>query len=274
MEGGCGQADRQREELRRRPPPCWPRADIADVEKGDAAALLAFCSARRGDPQAETRWIVDYFDTYRAADCGFVFLDLITQSDVIGYLNGWRVKYPWIRGISLIKGVGDDVIMPEGILPLAIEMANPGYYKFSENGNVIKAGLFNPGFNVIALDANALFLASGRHTYRLEVRSADLILTREIALDVDVPGPAPAGPAVPGPDGQSAGIQADALHRRQARPDEPEDDPNHPPTITSSRRTYTDSSPTTCSTGTNPTRSTRSTSSRPSARSTAYSRTF
>ncbi|MCX6560290.1 MAG: hypothetical protein NTZ26_07225 [Candidatus Aminicenantes bacterium] len=171
-------------------------------EKADAAALLAYCASRTGDLNAETRWIVEYFDTYRAADSGFVFLDLIAQSEVIGFINSWRVKYPWIMGISLIKGVGDDVIMPEGILPLVIEMANPGYYKFSENGSVIKAGLFNPGFNIIALDANALFLASGRHTYGLEIKSEGLILTRAIDLDIEVSS-SRAQP-VAAPPGQSA----------------------------------------------------------------------
>jgi hypothetical protein len=168
------------------------------AEKADAAALLAFCASRMREAATETRWIVEYFDSYKAADSGFAFLDLVSQSDVIGFLNGWRVKYPWVMGISLIRGVGEDVMMPEGILPLVVEMSNPGYYKFSERGEVIKAGLFNPGFNIIPLDANALFLASGRRTYGLEIKSEGLILNRTIDLDIEIASarakPVPASP--------------------------------------------------------------------------------
>jgi hypothetical protein len=161
-------------------------AEITAIEKGDAAALLAYCANRIGDGPAEIHWIVEYFETYLTKDGGFAFLDLVTQSDVIGYLNGWRVKFPWISGISLIKGVGDEIIMPEGIVPLVVETTNTVLYKFSENGNVLKAGVLNPGFNVLGLDANVLFLNSSRRLYTLEVRSANLILTKEITLDIDV----------------------------------------------------------------------------------------
>jgi hypothetical protein len=161
-------------------------ADIADIEKGDAAALLAFCANRAGDGTAEIHWIVEYFETYLTKDSGFAFLDLITQSDVIGFLNGWRLKFPWVSGISLIKGVGDEIIMPEGIVPLVVEATNAALYKFSENGNILKAGVLNPGFNIIGLDANTLFLSSGRRLFTLEVRSVNLILTKEITLDIDV----------------------------------------------------------------------------------------
>jgi hypothetical protein len=161
-------------------------SEIADIEKGEATALLAYCANRRGDAAAETRWIVEYFETFMTKDGGFAFLDLVTQSDVIGFINGWRMKFPWISGISLIKGVGDEIIMPEGILPLAVEATNTAFFKFFENGNVLKAGVLNPGFNVIGLDANTLFLNSGRRLYTLEVRAGSLILTKEIALDIDV----------------------------------------------------------------------------------------
>ena len=161
-------------------------AEIADIEKGDAAALLAFCANRIGDGQAELRWIVEYFETYQTKDGGFAFLDLVTQSDVIGFINGWRMKFPWVSGISLIKGVGDEIIMPEGILPLVVESSTASLFKFFENGAVLKAGVLNPGFNVIGLDANTLFLTSGRRVYTLEVRLGSLILTKEISLDIDV----------------------------------------------------------------------------------------
>jgi hypothetical protein len=161
--------------------PGYPAAD-----KSDAAALLAYCRSRLTDEAGEIRWIVEFMDAYGGADSGFAYMGLLPQADVLGYLTRWRIRYPRIVGISLVKGVGDDVIMPEGILPLAVEMAAPAYYKFSGDGETVKAGQLLAGFNVIALDANRLFLASGRHAYRLEVMSGSLVLTRTIDLAVEV----------------------------------------------------------------------------------------
>lgn len=172
------------------------------AEKADAAALLAYCRSRLSDEAGETRWIVEFMDSYGGTDSGFAYMGLLPQADVLGYLTRWRVRYPRIVGISLVKGVGDDVIMPEGILPLAVEMAAPAYYKFMGDGEAVKAGQFLAGFNVIALDANRLFLASGRHAYRLEVMSGSLALSRSIDLDIEVASSLPQ-PAAPAP-GQAA----------------------------------------------------------------------
>jgi hypothetical protein len=161
-------------------------SEIADVDKADAAGLLAYCFQKTGDFKTEIKWAVDYFEIYGTKDSGFVFLDLISQSEVIGYLNGWRMKFPWVNGVSMIKAVSGEIIMPEGILPLVVEITNPALFKFSEGGAVLKAGALNAGFNIIALDANTLFLGSGRHIYRLEVKAAGFVLAREIVLDVDI----------------------------------------------------------------------------------------
>jgi len=169
---------------------------LAAAEKADAAALLAYCCFRTADEPGEIRWIVDFFDAYDGTDSGFAYMGLIPQADVLGYLTRWRTRYPRIVGVSLVKGVGDDVIMPEGILPLAVEMSAPGYYKFSSQGSVIKAGQFLAGFNVLALETAHLFLESGRRSYLLEVMGGGLVLSRAIDLDIEVssarPTPIPA----------------------------------------------------------------------------------
>lgn len=177
--------------------PGYPAAD-----KADAAALLAYCHSRLADEAGETRWMVEFMDAYGGGDSGFVYMGLLPQADVLGFLTRWRARYPRIVGISLVKGVGEDVIMPEGILPLAVEMAAPAFYKFSGGGEADKAGQLLAGFNVIALDANRLFLASGRHTYRLEVMSGRLVLSRTIDLAVEVASSLPQSEAAA--PGQSA----------------------------------------------------------------------
>lgn len=166
---------------------------LENVDKADAAGLLAFCFYRLDDPKNETRWIVDYFDTYGGKDTGYAFLDLVSQADVIGWLNSWKSRFPWIIEIALVKGVGDQVIIPQGILPLVIDIANDAYYKFSAGADVLEGGQFKPGFNIIGLDANELFLNPGKRVYFLELKAGDLVLKKEIDLDIDVSGP-PASP--------------------------------------------------------------------------------
>jgi hypothetical protein len=165
--------------------------ELDGVEKADAAGVLAFCARKIADETAEMRWLVEYFDVRNAKDTGFAFLDFSGQSDVLGYLNDWKLRFPWVTSIALVKGVGEDVIIPQGMLPLVVEIQNRAYYKFSEGSNVVKGGEFVPGFNVIGLDANLLFAHSGKRTYFLELKSGPLILKKRIELDVNVAWPAP-----------------------------------------------------------------------------------
>jgi len=170
---------------------------LEEPEKPDAAALLAFCALKSGDPKAEVRWIIEFFEAGRAVDSGFVFLDFNGQATLSGYLNEWKAKYPWIREIALIKGVGNEIIIPEGTMPLAVQISTPAFYKFYEGDEVIKAGALQSGFNVIGLDANALFRESRRRIYALEVKSGPLILKKEISLDVTVSWPMAPKPKEP-----------------------------------------------------------------------------
>jgi len=172
-------------------------ADLDALEKADAAGLLAYGARKTADEAAEMRWLVEYFDVQNAKDTGFAFLSFSAQTDLLGYLNEWKLRFPWVTSIALVKGVGEDIIIPQGMLPLVVEMQNRAFYKFSEGSNVVKGGEFVPGFNVIGLDANLLFSHSGRREYFLELKSGPLILKKKIDLEVNVAWPAP--PAAEGP---------------------------------------------------------------------------
>jgi hypothetical protein len=158
-------------------------------DRADASAILAYCAFKGSDAAAETRWIVEYFEACRMGDTGFAFLDLASQSDVIGWLNGWRSRYPYVVDISLVRGIGDQPVIPEGILPIVIEMGGEAFYKFSRDGTVLEGGEFKPGFNVIPLDSNDLVLNPGTRVYLLEIRSGRLELKKEITLDIRVTAP-------------------------------------------------------------------------------------
>jgi hypothetical protein len=169
------------------------------ADKPDATGILAFCFGRQNDTKNEIHWIVEYFDAHGARDTGFTFLDLVSQADIIDWLSLWKSRYPFIVEIALIKGIGDQVIIPQGVLPLVIDITNEAFYKFSLGKNVLEGGQFKPGFNVIGLDANELFISPGKRLYVLEVKSAGLILKKEITLDIEVVSPPrPPTPAMPG----------------------------------------------------------------------------
>jgi hypothetical protein len=172
----------------------------------DASALLSYCAFKGGDVETETRWIVEYFESCRMNDTGFAFLDLVSQAEVIGWLNVWRSRYPYVADISLIRGIGDQPVVPEGILPIVVEMGAEAFYKFSRDGNVLEGGEFKSGFNVIALDSNELVLNPGTRVYLLEVKAGRLRLKKEITLDVRVTSPRQTQqPAQTPPPGTAAG---------------------------------------------------------------------
>jgi len=162
---------------------------LDNADRADAAGILAFCFGRRIDVKDEIKWIVEYFESYGGKDTGFTFLDLISQADVVGWLNTWRGRYPYVQEIAMVKGIGDQTIVPQGILPLVIQITNGALYKFSLEADVLEAGQLEPGFNVIGLDANALYLSPGKRVYTLELKSDNLILKKEISLEVDVTTP-------------------------------------------------------------------------------------
>jgi len=163
------------------------KMDAAD--KPDASGLLAFCFNKLNDKTNEVKWIVEYFETYRAADSGYAFLDLVAQAEVIGTISQWRSRYPFVPEIALIAGIGDTPIIIQGILPLGFDLTADAYFKFFEGSNVLKAGLFKSGPNILSLDANDLFLRPGKRTYFLELKAGELILKKEIDLEIDVSSP-------------------------------------------------------------------------------------
>jgi hypothetical protein len=159
------------------------------ADKPDASGLLAFCFNKLNDKTDEIKWIAEYFETYRSGDSGFAFIDLVGQAEVIAYLSRWKSRYPFVPEIALIAGVGGNPIIIQGILPLGFDLTADAYYKFSEGSTVLKAGLFKSGPNILSLDANDLFLRPGRRSYFLELKAGELILKKEIDLDIEVSAP-------------------------------------------------------------------------------------
>jgi len=163
------------------------KIDAAD--KPDATGLLAFCFNKLNDRTNEVKWITEYFETHRALDSGYAYLDLISQAEVVAFLSRWKSQYPFVPEIALIAGVEGNPIIIQGILPLVLDLTSDALYKFYEGSSILKAGLLKSGPNILSLDANELFLTPGRHTFFLELKSGPLVLKKEIALDIAVYSP-------------------------------------------------------------------------------------
>jgi len=163
-------------------------SSLNDEDKPVAFGLLAFLYNRLGERGAEYRLLGEYFEKYGPLDMVYHFLPLSAQNAVIFYLREWILKYPWVLKIGFVETTAPQArpaaSSPPAKLVLGLEMANEAYYKLSDGENVLEGGQFKRGHNSVSLDTNKLFRGSGAHTYVLELKAGDLIVRRELAIDV------------------------------------------------------------------------------------------
>jgi len=74
-------------------------------------------------------------------------------------------KAPIILGIDFIEDQRFESIYPPSEIRIGIQIREKAYYKFSLGSDVIEAGLFMPGLNVINIEARSLFNRSGGHVF-------------------------------------------------------------------------------------------------------------
>ena len=161
---------------------------LQEEDRPSACGLLAFLYNQLGDKKKEYQKIGEYFEKYGPLGMGYDFLPLSAQTNVIRYLRAWQLKYPWVLKIGFVESSiitsGRVSSNPPDSVVLGVEMTNEVYYKLSDSGGVLRGGLFQRGFNTIAIETKAFFGASGRHVYFLEFKAGDLIVRRELAVDV------------------------------------------------------------------------------------------
>ncbi len=161
---------------------------FADEDKPIACGLLAFLYSQLGDKKNEYQKLGDYFEKYGPLETGYEFLPPAAQAEVTRYLRAWQLTYPWVLKIGFVESSGVTTPRsspnPPDSLVLGIEMASDVYYKFSDSQTVIKGGLFRRGFNSITVEARQLFGASRRQAYFLEFKAGDLIIRRELVINV------------------------------------------------------------------------------------------
>jgi len=91
-----------------------------------------------------------------------------------------------ITEIALIESETYNRPFPPRKLLIGIDMKNDAYYKLSSKEDIIKAGLLKQGLNIIQVEANNFFEKTGSHVYVLSLKAGDLVLKKEIEIDIQL----------------------------------------------------------------------------------------
>ena len=94
--------------------------------------------------------------------------------------------FPLVTDIGLIGDESSKDFAPPNKLIIGVDVSRDALYKFSDEENVIKGGLFTRGLNTVEIEANGLFLESGTHVYFLDLKVGDLTLRKEIEIDIQL----------------------------------------------------------------------------------------
>jgi len=154
------------------------------IDKPEASALLAYIFHKQEDAVSEGRWLLEFFEGQQSANTDFTFLGIDNESQVTAFVNGWRQKFPRLTGAYLITRRDDSFLAPPSTLTLGLDLPLEVYFKLSDETGPLQGGLLHPGLNFIPLDAGRMFDASGVHVYTLDLKSGNIRLRKELALEV------------------------------------------------------------------------------------------
>jgi hypothetical protein len=163
---------------------------LGEEDKPIACGLLAYLHGQLGDTKNEYQRLGEYFEKYGAIGMGFTFLPLFVRNDVLRYLRDWQLRYPWVLKIGFVTPGGAEtsslLANPPETIFLGVEMAGDVYYKLMDGQDVLKGGRFHRGFNTVAIQAWKLLREPGAFPYVLEFKAGDLIVRRELVIDVQM----------------------------------------------------------------------------------------
>lgn len=161
---------------------------LNEEDKPVALSLLAFLFRRLGDRENEYKRLGEYFEKYGPLDMSYEFLPVSTRNALILYLRDWVLRYPWVLKMGFVESSSPRAKpaapSPPQELILGIEMANEAYYKLCRGDEVLKGGQFRRGFNSVAIESGKLFEVSGNYPFVLELKAGNLIVRREVFVDV------------------------------------------------------------------------------------------
>jgi len=145
---------------------------------------LAYCCHRLDDKKNETKWISGFFEIYKGVSDVFPLKDKTLNRQIGDYMREWRRKYPLVVQIGLLKDSSFKGSLPPKYITLAVEMGMSTDYRLVYGEKVVSAGIMQKGFNFIELPAAPLFERSETHVYTLALKAGDLIVQKEIVLDI------------------------------------------------------------------------------------------
>jgi hypothetical protein len=148
--------------------------------------LLAYCCNKLNDKKNENKWIVEFFETYYGIELPLSFLDDSASWNITNFLYAWKKRYPFVFQMALITNNIQSGFPPPSQFPLGLDITNDTLYKLSDQKYALKGGLLKAGFNIIPIDIGNFFKDSESHIYFLELKTGDLILKKEIEIDVEL----------------------------------------------------------------------------------------
>lgn len=162
---------------------------ISETDKPLVYILLAYSYEKLADENNEYKWLGAYFEKCRGYRPLFNFLEEYTSAAAINYIRSWEERFPLITEVALLDSRIYDKPAPPEKLIMAVHMANDAYYRLSKGKSIISGGTLKKGLNVISFETDHLFEQSGKHTYFLDVKADDLVLRKEIEVDVQLKAP-------------------------------------------------------------------------------------
>lgn len=149
-------------------------------------ALLAYCAGRISDKPSEFHWIMEYFEVFWGRDVITHYLDKGEQDALEDFLNRWRIQYPLIWNISLVEPHNSEVKGAPSKLIFALDAEKEGAYKLLQGGNLIKAGLFQKGYNSFSIPAKMMWEKRSQQEFMLEFKVGELILQKKVELEIRI----------------------------------------------------------------------------------------
>ncbi|MFQ6070619.1 MAG: hypothetical protein ACE5LC_08870 [Candidatus Aminicenantales bacterium] len=155
-------------------------------DRAAAYSLLSFLFNKTEKKEREYKWLGRFFETYRGYVPDFQSFDSSTNAEISAYLRNWQGKYPLVTDIGFIYREDTSSSAPPSELVIGVTVANSTYYKLADKESTLKAGQFRRGFNSFRIEAENLFKKESDQLYSLDLKVADLIVRKEIEIDIEL----------------------------------------------------------------------------------------
>ncbi len=160
---------------------------LEETDKPTAALILAFAYNQAANRPQAYLWIARFFEDFRAEGVFIDFLDHTSQNELWAFLRQWQARYPLLLDLAFITPAESALsLSPPDRFILAIQMANSAFFKLMAEGETLKAGLLQRGLNTLSLESSPLIRESGAHAFLLDLKADDLIVRREINIEVNL----------------------------------------------------------------------------------------